>query len=397
VRVGEGWRDIEARRETLPFAPAGEAPVDVVFGAAGEATVVVYPAIFAVRSAAGDGWRAVRPSLPPGARSRRLHAAHGLLWLATDRGLLVSASLEGPWERAAQPAGTADVRAVASDASALYVAAGAHVLAARPVVLEEPPDVLAAQPNVLEEPPDVLAAQPNVLEEPPDVLAARPGALAAQPDLVPGPVLAGTGLLGFPRASSAGRGQDDTGRAAPLRLRTPEGDPPVEQVQRATLAYLDLRPDRIAALRRGVALRGWLPIVSLRLARARDEDVSIDNDEAFTSGALRRLVDRNHRISRDFEALLSFAWDLGDIAYHPEEIDVSREAREVIKLRDDVLDEVTQLYFDRRRVLVELGARPDAPPEEKLRLRLRAAELAAGIDAWTGGWFQRARASVPHP
>ena len=26
-----------------------------------------------------------------------------------------------------------------------------------------------------------------------------------------------------------------------------------------------------------------------------------------------------------------------------------------------------------------------------------AAELAAGIDAWTGGWFQRARAPVPHP
>jgi hypothetical protein len=67
----------------------------------------------------------------------------------------------------------------------------------------------------------------------------------------------------------------------------------------------------------------------------------------------------------------------------------------VIKLRDDVLDEVTQLYFERRRVMVELFARPDAPPAEKLRLRLRAAELAAGIDAWTGGWFARARASRP--
>ena len=73
---------------------------------------------------------------------------------------------------------------------------------------------------------------------------------------------------------------------------------------------------------------------------------------------------------------------------------MSREAREVVKLRDDVLDEVTQLYFDRRRVLAELGALPDAPPGEKLRLRLRAAELAAGIDAWTGGGFSRARASA---
>ena len=140
--------------------------------------------------------------------------------------------------------------------------------------------------------------------------------------------------------------------------------------------------------------RGWLPSVSLRLARARDADEGRDTDETFTSGALRRLVDRDRHVSRDFEASLTFSWDLGDVAYHPEQIDVSREAREVIKLRDDVLDEVTQLYFERRRVLADLAARPDAAPAENLRLRLRAAELAAGIDAWTGGWFGRLRAGV---
>ena len=60
----------------------------------------------------------------------------------------------------------------------------------------------------------------------------------------------------------------------------------------------------------------------------------------------------------------------------------------MIELRDDVLDEITQLYFERSRVLVELAGAQT--PEEALRLRLRASELAAGIDAWTGGWFSRA-------
>jgi len=160
----------------------------------------------------------------------------------------------------------------------------------------------------------------------------------------------------------------------------------------ADLSVLPVVPVR--ALRQGVGRRGWWPFVSLRLMRARDEDRSTDHDEAFLSGELRRTVDRDSSTARDFETLLTFSWDLGDIAYHPEQIDVSREAREVIKLRDDVLDEVTQLYFERRRVLAELAARPDAPPAENLRLRLRAAELAAGIDAWTGGWFGRVRAGV---
>ena len=82
-------------------------------------------------------------------------------------------------------------------------------------------------------------------------------------------------------------------------------------------------------------------------------------------------------------------WNLGDVAYQPESIDISREAREVIELRDDVLDEITQLYFERRAVLAALHAPVAMPHAESLRLRLRAAELAAGIDAWTGGWFSR--------
>jgi hypothetical protein len=53
-----------------------------------------------------------------------------------------------------------------------------------------------------------------------------------------------------------------------------------------------------------------------------------------------------------------------------------------------VLDEVTQLYFERRRTLLALrGAAGD--DAEQARLRLRADELAAGLDAWTGGFFSR--------
>jgi hypothetical protein len=315
LRAGDGWSATHARRETIPFSGGSQGPVDVVFGADGADVVVVFPAAFAVRGEEGGAWRVVTPSLPPEVRARRLLVAHGRLWLATDRGLLVAQELAGPWRRAAAPAGTADVRAVASDAASLYAAAGDRVLVAR----------------------------------------------------------AGAGAAAAPR------------------LRTVEGDPPVEQVQRAALRHLALEPGRIAALRAGVGRRGWLPIFTVRTGLARDRDSSVDHDESFTSGALRHLVDRDRQRHRDLAVSATLSWDFGDVAYHPEQIDVSREARELIKLRDDVLDELTQLYFDRRRVLAELAARPDAPPSERLELRLRAAELAAGIDAWTGGWFSRSR------
>ena len=53
---------------------------------------------------------------------------------------------------------------------------------------------------------------------------------------------------------------------------------------------------------------------------------------------------------------------------------------------------LTQLYFDRRRALLALAALPDKQAPEAALLRLRAEELAAGLDAWTGGWFSRAQA-----
>jgi hypothetical protein len=52
-----------------------------------------------------------------------------------------------------------------------------------------------------------------------------------------------------------------------------------------------------------------------------------------------------------------------------------------------VLDEITQLYFERRRVLAVIESQPDSPAASEFQLR--AAQLAAGIDAWTGGWYGR--------
>jgi hypothetical protein len=42
--------------------------------------------------------------------------------------------------------------------------------------------------------------------------------------------------------------------------------------------------------------------------------------------------------------------------------------------------------------LLALDAHPDKHSPEAAALRLRAQELAAGLDAWTGGWFSRAAA-----
>ena len=184
-------------------------------------------------------------------------------------------------------------------------------------------------------------------------------------------------------------------QAAPRRVTAmPDLHPDVRAVQRAVLRHQALEAGDFAALRQGLRRRGWLPIVTLSGGYEQSRRSGRDYDESFVSGAMRRLRDRDAQRHRDWEAGAALTWDLGDVAYHPESIDVSREARARVALRDDVLDEVHQLYFERLRALAQLPRlAPEAP--ERIDLELRVAELTAALDGWTGGWFRRVLAEPP--
>jgi hypothetical protein len=66
---------------------------------------------------------------------------------------------------------------------------------------------------------------------------------------------------------------------------------------------------------------------------------------------------------------------------------VINEAQDIVKLRDKVLDEVTRIYFDRRRLQVEQVLSPSSNLKDQIKEELRLQELTASIDALTGGRF----------
>jgi hypothetical protein len=314
-------------RVAIPFASGQRPPIDIALDVGDAEVAVVFESDLVIREAADADWEQLRPTLPPGASALRLAAALDRYWLATDRGLLVAPSLRGPWRRAHDSSG--------SDA---------------------------------------------IFE-----LETGPGALYAATDR-------GVAVAGFAGGFAVSSDVAQNAVEPPLAIEVPQpvidpSEPDVHSVHRAALRYLSLEPERIAALRRGVSRRGWLPILSLRATHDRNRSHRWDYDQAFVSGAMRHFYDSDDADDRDLELQLVASWDLGEIAYHPEAIDVSREAREVIELRDDVLDEITQLYFERRRAISAFALQPDAPAAAEHRLR--AAQLAADIDAWTGGWFGR--------
>lgn len=161
-------------------------------------------------------------------------------------------------------------------------------------------------------------------------------------------------------------------------------------LRRAVLEYQQLAPSglrRIEERARGTAL---LPRVSFDVAYHGDRQRQSDEDQVFSTGEIRDLFDSTRDSDRGYDLNLELVWSLDEHLDPARDLAISRERRELIELRDQVLERVSRLFFERLRVLREADR---APPSEQVELQLRAAELAARLDGWSGGWFSRVGAA----
>ncbi|MFO0688674.1 MAG: hypothetical protein U0900_08195 [Myxococcota bacterium] len=406
VEAAAGLRIVDRIVWPLPRPVAEAAAVDLVLDSAAARLFVVYGDAIAWLELAGSDprtgrWRWLRPVLPPGAVIRRLvFGSDATLWLATDHGLHASASLDAPFVRVPNPAGSRECTDVVDGPVPGIVGhAGFAALEASGAGPEA--EVVAGSTPV---------GGPAEAGRP---LAARAIALcrttllalvdAASPS--DGPSADGSDADG-PGADDSGTdaaGADVGGADAPVADAPPAAvapillpaDPPVAAIRDRALARVGLGVERADGLWRGLRSRALLPSLQLRGAWDDDRDLSRSHNQTFVSGDTRNLLDRDRDDGRHYGATVVLDWDLGGLAYANQSVDLYRELRQVTSLRDDVSDEIHQLYFERQRIRARLMLPAALAPGEALELTLRAEELDAGLDAWTGGWIRAWRTDQP--
>jgi hypothetical protein len=191
-----------------------------------------------------------------------------------------------------------------------------------------------------------------------------------------------SGFFAFPDQGGAGAGGVVALAEPPL-----PPDPPLAEIRRRALRRAGLSAERSEGLWERLRRRAWWPEVDLRFDTELNYNENRDSDQTFVSGDTRHLFDRARDEDQRYRAVIEFAWDLGGVVYPLESVDLSRELRQVVSLRDDVADEINQLYFERQSIREQLATHEVMEPGEKARMRWRAQELDAGLDAWTGGWI----------
>ena len=138
-------------------------------------------------------------------------------------------------------------------------------------------------------------------------------------------------------------------------------------------ASCDICNAKIDAWRRNARLKAFVPAVRLNV----DKTV----DTALGSTYERTLVG-----PQDWG--MSLAWNLGDFFYSAEQSSIDNRSKLMVQLRNDVLSEVTRLYFERRKLQVELLSAEKLSPAELTSKKLRLEEATALIERLIGCSFE---------
>lgn len=148
-------------------------------------------------------------------------------------------------------------------------------------------------------------------------------------------------------------------------------EPTISEVQNAAIKYAEvIDPQKIENLRKGARLKALVPSFDL------DYNKTVDYD----SGSDKYFIGPR-------EWSVGFSWDLGDLVWSDQQRLIDSQVRLMIELRDDILNEVTRLYYERRRLQAEIFLSPPDEPKIKIEKELRLQELTASIDGLTGGYL----------
>jgi hypothetical protein len=153
--------------------------------------------------------------------------------------------------------------------------------------------------------------------------------------------------------------------------------PTIAEVQEAALKRLALRPQQARRLVARARAAAALPTVLGEYDQTIDRDYQLDQ-EAGTADALKQDLGAGRG------AKVRATWDLGRLIFNPDELRAARAALDAAAERERVLVAVTQLYFERQQLLLEIALLPARDGREAIARRVRVAEIEAVLVGLTG-------------
>ncbi|HSA59516.1 MAG TPA: hypothetical protein VLJ37_07510 [bacterium] len=168
-------------------------------------------------------------------------------------------------------------------------------------------------------------------------------------------------------------------------------EPSIQEVQAEAVRRLGFHESELEAWGRRARWSAALP--QLQAGFQRDlkdvvrlttrDSVSIRDGEVFI-GPDENDFDQNFDQGTRFE--VKAVWSLNELVFNRDSLSVSSERRDWVREKNRVLQDVSDAYFVRKRLIEELRSRSDPLPIRD-RKKLLLDQATGTLDAYTGGWF----------
>lgn len=171
-------------------------------------------------------------------------------------------------------------------------------------------------------------------------------------------------------------------------------EPDVREVQRRALEWANVHQDRVPGWYRQVRLSAALPRFRVQGdIRTRDTQ-QLDLTQNFNIGEIveptgSRTLDRDNSYTQ-YDVRGFAQWELSELVWDNAIIRIATENQRIVRMRQDILNTVTSLYFERRQRQIDLELNAPTDLQARLRATLAIQQLTANLDALTGGWFAEA-------
>jgi hypothetical protein len=161
------------------------------------------------------------------------------------------------------------------------------------------------------------------------------------------------------------------------------GDPPIAEVQRAAAAHDGVDPDRLRAWVARPRSAHWLPRITLDASRTERDTRVVGVTGTVESDYLR--------LNPSTQFGIRASWDLDQLVFSRDEPAAAWTASRLIDRREERVRRATRLFFQRRRLLVQLALDPPREALQRAERENQVDEVTAELDELTGGLFSGRR------
>ncbi len=159
-----------------------------------------------------------------------------------------------------------------------------------------------------------------------------------------------------------------------------DSEPSFRGLQKAAMDFSEVNPEKIKKWRREARMRSLVPKVSFGIDKNRST-----NTEIYTSATKDYAVIGPDDFSDGWD--ISISWELGDMIWSDDQTNIDVRSRLTTQLRNDILDDLRRIYYERKRLQFELATIPAEDLKMRFEKEMRLEELTQALDDLTGNYF----------